>query len=96
VRDYRVLLGYVVVFLVIGLGSKFLWTAYFDPDFPYLPEGSDALILFVTGTMGAAIQWALSTASSALTGRQHDRATQAALYATPPLQVSEPPTEVVR
>ena len=83
-RDYRVALGYLIVLIVLALGSKFLWTAYFDPEYPYLPEGSDALVLFVTGTMGACIQWALSTASSALTGRQHDRATQAALYAEPP------------
>ena len=68
--DVRVILGYLVVFVVLGLGSKFLWTAYFDPDFPYLPAGSDALVLFVTGTMGACIQWALSTATSALTARQ--------------------------
>jgi hypothetical protein len=77
-------LGYLVVFVVLVLGSKFLWTAYFDPDYPYLPEGSDALVLFVTATMGGCIQWALSTATSVLTGRQAGNAFHQGLYTEPP------------
>lgn len=83
-RDYRVLLGYLVVLIVLLLGTGFIWVAYFEPSLPYLPEGSDALVLFVTGTMGACIQWALSTATAALTGRQAGAAFSQGLYTEPP------------
>ena len=82
--DYRLLLGYGIVLLVLGFGAWFVYEAYFDPDVPYLPAGSDALVLFVTGSMGACIQWALSTATAAMTGRQSDRAYRQGLYTPPP------------
>jgi len=70
-------MGYVFCFLVWILGAGFIWVAYFDPDFPYLPPGSDALVLFVTGAMGATLQWALGTATSSQSARQSAHAVDA-------------------
>lgn len=35
-------------------GYQFLYWAFFDLTKPYLPEGSETVIVFVTGSMGAA------------------------------------------
>lgn len=91
--DFRVGMGYAFCFLVWILGAGFIWVAYFDPAFPYLPAGSDALVLFVTGAMGATLQWALGTATSSMTARQSTRAVDAGKQAAlaVPGQQQEPP-----
>ena len=65
-------LGYIFAAFILVAGSGFIWVAYFEPSLPYLPEGSDALVLFVTGAMGAAIQFVFSQAAAS-------QATRAAL-----------------
>lgn len=54
----------IVVFIVlVGMamaagvwvgGYQFLFWAFFDPDKPYLPEGSETVIVFITTAMGSA------------------------------------------
>lgn len=57
--------GFGFAAFVLLAGSWFIWLAYFEPSTPYLPEGSDALVLFVTGAMGAAIQFVFGQVASA-------------------------------
>ena len=59
------------------LGYQFLFWAFFDPDKPYLPEGSETVIVFVTGSMGAAFALVSLVATAVVTYKVAQKSMQA-------------------
>lgn len=59
------------------LGYQFLFWAFFDPDKPYLPEGSETVIVFVTGSMGGAFALVSLVATAVVTYKVAQKSMQA-------------------
>jgi len=62
-----VLSGMGFALLIWLLGYQFLYWSYFDPDKPYLPDGSEIVINFVTGSMGAAFALVAASVTAVIT-----------------------------
>lgn len=78
------------------LGYQFLFWAFFDPEKPYLPEGSDTVIVFVTGSMGAAFALVSLVATAVVTYKVAQKSMDAgrdAALSIPGAPVGSQPTE---
>lgn len=78
----RVAVTVILICLAIAtgiwlLGYQFLYWAFFDPDKPYLPEGSETVIVFVTGSMGAAFALVSLVATAVVTYKVAQKSMQA-------------------
>lgn len=87
--------GMAFATLVWLLGYQFYFWAYFDPDKPYLPEGSELVINAMAGTMNGAQTLIAAIVTAVVTwkvaSKSHEAGKEAGLATSP--SHDEPPQQ---